>query len=140
MDSGGILLNGFHDVGLLGDDNGAKDLDSSNTIDDAVVADQVTDDVQRHGALGFLDSYLGASAKEDGDGLAVLELLHEQHLVLRGAEGEFLDQTGEPELLMAELLEAGNDTAGGDNGDEFDFRDSGQLGRWMARVAPGSFT
>ena len=72
------------------------------------------------GALGLLDHHLVTSADEDGDSLGCGAVLDDDHPVLGGAEGDFLDGTRRAELVRAELLEPRDDAAAGGDGDELE--------------------
>ena len=55
--------------------------------------------------------HLVASAHENGDCPGVRTLLNNEHLVARGAEGEFAHNAGMAQLLRRQLFESWYDTA-----------------------------
>ncbi len=50
-----------------------------------------------------------------------MTLLDDEHTVLGGAEVQLANQTGVAQLVGAQLLEPGHDSAASSNGDQFDF-------------------
>lgn len=100
----------------------ACNLSRTSTVDDAVVAHEVSDDaksvVQR--SLGLVDDHLVGTADKDSDGPGVGALLDDQHLVSCCSECELPDDTRPSELLGAEVFESGHDAAVGCDGDQLD--------------------
>ena len=50
-----------------------------------------------------------------------MALLDDEHAILGRAEVQLADQTGVAQLVGAQLLEPGNDSAASSDGDQFDF-------------------
>ena len=102
--------------------NRASNLARTTTVDDTVVADEVTSDA--HGiverSLGLLDSHVVTTAHENGDGLGVRAVLDQEHGVLLCTEGLLVDAAGSTELGGGELLEAGHDVSAGGEGEQLE--------------------
>lgn len=111
--SHGVLLDTVDLVSSLGDLDGASELSGTTTANDVLVLDHVTDDAEsiEEAALGLITNGAGTTTDENGDSLRVLALLDQKHLLVRGTEGVFLDDTGLTELIGRDLLETGDDAS-----------------------------
>ena len=67
-----------------------------------------------------LSHHLSASPEEDGDGLGVLALLYHQHFVHGGTEVHFPHKTSRAQLVSAQFLKAGHNTAAGGDSNQLE--------------------
>merc|ERR1719154_280680 len=88
----------------------AQLISAAPTIHNPVIPHKVPHHTEgvMHGPLGLVDDHPGASPEEDGDGLAVLALLNDQHFILCSTESKFPDQPSGSKLLLGKLLEPGH--------------------------------
>mmetsp|Transcript_12974 Transcript_12974/g.25882 ORF Transcript_12974/g.25882 Transcript_12974/m.25882 type:complete len:424 (-) Transcript_12974:549-1820(-) len=118
-----VLVDARHVLRGLHDGKVARDFCGAASVHDAVVAHEVAHDAEAvvDGAFDLLDDHLVRAAHENRHGLAVLAVLHKQHLVLGRPERHLAHAPRSPELLRCELGKPRHDARAARDGKQLDF-------------------